>query len=375
MVTIEEISEHAAALHRRSLVIDAHCDVLIPVADGLCHLGERAELPDPSQWTGLPGFAAPRRPTPYQLSDYATWFSCAGQYDVPAFQLGGVTAQTVAIYISDNYLPRPVERAMSLIGALYQEIRANPQTLTLAQTPEDIIRAKRDGKTALLLAFEGAEPLGNDLRLLDAYHAMGLRMLSLTHSRRNLWADGTQMGTKTGGLTVQGRALVQRLNELGIIVDLAHLNDVGFWEVLDLTCTPPIISHTSLLNEYAGYRAPLLEENAKHKKSKLRALADLGGVIGILFWNQANVERIADDILLAIEFAGDAHVGLGSDLFSRERAPSELSDMSGLPRLTEALLRRGLDDEAILNVLGRNWMRVFEEVLRQSNNGGVDQSR
>lgn len=371
---IEGISEQAAALHSRSLVIDAHCDVLIPVADGLCHLGERAELPDPSEWQGLPGFSAPKRPTPYQLSDYATWFSCAGQYDVPAFQLGGVTAQTVAIYISDNYLSRPVERAMSLIGALYQELRSNPETLLLARAPEDIIRAKQEGKTALLLAFEGAEALGNDLRLLDAYHAMGLRMLSLTHSRRNIWADGTQMGTITGGLTIQGRALVQRLNELGIVLDLAHLNDVGFWEVLDLTRTPPIISHTSLLKEYAGYRAPLLEEDPKHKKSKLRALADLGGVVGILFWNQQNVERIADDIMLAIEYAGDAHVGLGSDLFSRERAPIDMADMSDLPRLTEALLRRGVDDAAIRNVLGGNWLRVFEEVVLQSNGGALDQS-
>lgn len=285
MVAIGEISEQAAALHRRSLIIDAHCDVLIPVADGLCHLGERAELLAPSEWKGLPGFSAPKRPTPYQLSDYATWFSCAGQYDVPAFQRGGAAAQTVAIYISDYYLSRPVERAMSLIGTLYQEIRANARTLMLAKSPEDIIHAKREGKTALLLAFEGAEPLGSDLHLLDAYHAMGLHMLSLTHSRRTIWADGTQMETKTGGLTVQGRELLRRLNELGIMVDLAQLNDVGFWEVLSLTRTPPIISHTSLLIEYAGYRSPLLEEVARQKKSKLRALADLGGGIDILFWN------------------------------------------------------------------------------------------
>ncbi|MFW6069153.1 MAG: dipeptidase [Chloroflexota bacterium] len=359
---MQSISEEAHSLHRRALVFDAHCDILIPVADGLCSLSRRVQLPSPSEWTAPPGFGATKRPTPYELSDYAAWFSCAGQYDVPAFQSGGVTAQTVAVYISEDYLSRPVERAMSLIAALHRELRANSQTLMLARAPDDIDRARQEGKTALLLAFEGAEALGHDLDLLDAYHALGLRMLSLTHSRRNAWAEGTQMNTVTGGLTVRGRQLVHRLNELGIILDLAHLNDTGFWEVLSQTQTPPVISHTSLLKEYEGYRAPLMKVDGAHQKSKLQALADLGGVVGILFWDRPTLEAVVDDIMLALEHAGERHVGLGSDLFSRDRAPADLQDMSALPRLTEALMRRGLSEETILNVLGRNWLRVFEAV-------------
>ena len=353
----------AVALHRRAIVIDGHSDILIPVADGLCHLGKRASIPEPDEWSGLPGFQAATRPTPYQLSDYATWFGCAGQYDVPTFQQGGVTAQVVAIYIADSYLNRPVERALSLISALHREIASNPDQLLLVRTHADIEMAKAAAKTGLILSFEGAEPLGSTLEYLEAYYALGLRLVGLSHSRRNLWADGTQVDTQTGGLTSQGRALVKRLNQLGIVIDLAHLSDNGFWEVLELSTAPPIVSHTSFTQYYHGYRAPWTEPSAATGTSKLRALAAQGGVVGIIFWGQPDIKSVVDDILRALDHAGDDHVGLGSDLFSREQAPAGLADIGALPRLTEALLRRGLRDDSVLKILGQNWLRVFREVI------------
>jgi membrane dipeptidase len=356
-------SAEASALHQAAIVVDAHCDILIPITDGICRLGERAQIPRPEEWRGLPGFRADQRPTPYQHSDYAWWFTCAGQYDIPSFKAGGVTAQVTAAYISDKYLSRPVERALAMIAALHREIAANPHDLLLIEKTDDILLAKREGKTGLLLAFEGAEPLGPDLKLLEAYHALGLRMVGLTHSRRNLWADGTQTDTETGGLTNQGRELIRKLNQLGIIIDLAHLNDLGFWQVLELSATPPILSHTSLIRSDVGYRAPLTAIHPTRNVSKMRALAARGGVAGLIFWNYPSVDAIVDDIMSLIEHAGEDHVGLASDFFSVEAVPPGLEDISGLPRVTEALLARGLSDTVVLKILGNNWLRIFREII------------
>lgn len=358
------MSERSAeTIHEKSIIIDAHSDILIPVADGLCRLSGQQRIPSPTEWLGLPGFHAPVRPTPYQLSDYATWFGCAGQYGIEGFRQARLTAQVVAIYVADPFLNRPVERAMSLISALHREIAVNWQDLSLVRTAADIELAKSSGRTGLILAFEGAEPLGHNLDLLEAYHALGLRIIGLTHSRRNLWADGTQMATVTGGLTQLGRSLVKRVDELGIVIDLAHLNDVGFWEVLELASRPLIVSHTSIVQHYVGYREPWTARSTSKGTAKLKALAEQGGVVGILFWGHSTSDDVADDIFEALSHVGDDHVGLGSDLFSRERSPAELDEIGKLPNLTETLLRRGLSEDTLLKILGLNWLRVFQSVM------------
>jgi membrane dipeptidase len=358
---------NARRLHDQAIILDAHSDILIPIADGICNLAERANVPSPDAWQGLPGFSAANRPTPYRLSDYATWFGCAGQYSNPQFREGGLTALITAVYISDQYLNRPVERAMSLISALHREIAASPNALCLATSTTDILQAKREGKTALVLSFEGAEALGHNLELLNAYYALGLRMVGLTHSRRNIWADGTQMNVRTGGLSSLGRELVKRLNEMRILIDLAHLSDTCFWEVLELSVAPLVVTHTSFRREYPGYRAPWLQVHPEKTTSKLQALATHGGVLGVVFWGQENISSIVDDIAFGLDAVGDRHVGLGSDFYSLDGAPVDLQDISQLPRLTDALLARGYSDETILNLLGNNWMRVFREVIDKPN--------
>src|SRR4029078_7027849 len=97
----------------------------------------------------------------------------------------------------------------------------------------DISQVKWEGQPGGFLTFEGFEPLESDLKLLDLFYDLGLRMASLTHSRRNFFADGTQMEWKTGGLTQPGQAAIRRMNDLGIVIDLAHLNTAGCWDVLE----------------------------------------------------------------------------------------------------------------------------------------------
>ncbi len=359
---MSDFQERARALHQRAIIVDGHSDILNSLADGRLKLSDRPQIPAPKDWTP-PNAGTDQPTTPYQLSPYALWFQCIGQYDLPRFREGGLTTQVMAIFIDETHLSRSLERALDMVAAFHREIDANPDGLLCATTAADIRRAKAENKTALLLSFEGAEPWGRDLNLIDVFYKLGLRMVSLTHSRRNFLADGTQMHIQTGGLTALGRQAVKRMNELGIIIDLAHLNDVGVWEILDLSTAPVIISHTNVRAGSPGYKAGMLEVEPRHGKTKLQAIAATGGLAGVIFWNQADVATIADEIEAIIEHVGDDYVALGSDFYSQELAPVGLEDMSKLPVLTEELARRGHSDSTILKILGENYLRVLEAVF------------
>ncbi|RPJ25806.1 MAG: membrane dipeptidase, partial [Planctomycetaceae bacterium] len=276
---------------------------------------------------------------------------------------GGITAQVTAIFIGQDHLPRPLERALDMVAAFHREIEDNPDTLRLATTADDIRLAKANDKTALLLSLEGVEPLGQNLNLLEVFYRLGLRMVSLTHSRRNAWADGTQLGVQTGGLTYLGRELIHRMNELGIVIDLAHLSDAGVWEVLERSREPVIYSHTTV-GAMPGYKTGLTDLDRQHGTTKLRALADKDGVACVIFVAQPDVKAVVDDIETMINHVGDHHVGLGSDFVSLAHAPKGLEDISKVPAVTEEMVRRGFGDETIRKVLGGNLLRVFEQVLR-----------
>ena len=160
-----------------------------------------------------------------------------------------------AIYLRDNDLERALQRGLEMTWWLHREAADNPQ-FEVITTVADLRRVKAEGKCGGILSFEGFEPLGFDLRFLDLWYRLGLRMASLTHSRRNFFGDGTQRGVQTGGLTDAGKQAVRRMNELGIVVDLGHLNQVGFWEVIELSTQPVVFSHTAPRRYFATEAAP-----------------------------------------------------------------------------------------------------------------------
>jgi membrane dipeptidase len=354
---------HAAAMHKRAIVVDGHSDILSALADGRMRLRDRVQIEPPEMWQGAQYVKMPPNVSPYDPSPYSVWFECMGQYDIPRWREGGVTAQVAAIFISEDHLHRALERALNMVSAFHREIEANPDTLLLATTSDDVRRAKAENKTALILSLEGGEPLGRNLGLLDVFYRLGLRMISLTHSRRNDLADGTQLDIKTGGLTHSGRELIRRMNEMGIVIDLAHLSDTGVWEVLELSNAPIIFSHTTVA-AMPGYKAGITDVDPVRGRSILKALADKGGVACAIFVAQPAVNTIVDDIEAIIQHVGDDHVGLGSDFVSLAHAPVGLEDISKLPAVTEEMVRRNFSDETILKVLGGNLLRVFDEILR-----------
>ena len=361
-MTKDARQNHAQELHHQAIVIDGHSDILSALADHRMRLRDRVVVELPEMWQGADYVTMPPNTTPYEPSPYSFWFECMGQYDIPRFREGGVTAEVMAIFIDQDHLHRPLERALDMAAAFHREIEDNPDTLLFATSAADIRRAKTEDKTALLLSLEGAEPLGHNVTLLDVFYRLGLRMVSLTHSRRNAWADGTQFGVETGGLTYLGRQLIQRMNELGIIIDLAHLSDAGVWEVLELSQAPVIFSHTTVA-AMPGYKTDLTDVDPQRGTTKLKTLAEMGGVACAIFVAQPDVKAIVDDIETMIQHVGDDHVGLGSDFVSLAHVPTDLEDISKLPVVTEEMARRGFSDQTILKVLGGNLLRVFEQVL------------
>lgn len=358
------MTEGVRHLHAQAVVIDGHSDILCPVVDGITSLDAPWPATERERWRAITRHTQPRRQAsvPYEIDSLAAATAPAGQYELPLLEQGGVTAQCVAIHIGDDHLDHALERALEMVAVLNRHVVHLADRCLLARSAADIARAKAEGRVAYVLTMEGAEPIGRRLDLLDVFAALGLRMIGLTHSRRNWLADGTQHQIETGGLTALGKEALKRCEELGIVIDVAHLSDRSFWDLVEVSERPLVCSHTSVLTPMPGYRAPWDEVNPTYGLTKAQAIARTGGVIGAIFWSIPSVDALVTEIKAITELAGPEHVGLGSDLFGFDRAPSDLQHMGELSRLTEAMAARGLAVEAIIGALGANLLRVFEQV-------------
>ena len=367
MRTDEQIAAHAAALHRQAIVIDGHSDILMSVADGKVRLGAVTPIPAPDLWEPPLGFVVEDMGSPGSIDAHSAFFGPAGHYSIPQFLAGGVTAQACAIFLEDHQLERALQRGLEMAWWLHKEAEEN-EAFELITTVADIHRLKRAGKVGGILTFEGFEPLGFDLRFLDIFYKLGLRMAGLTHNRRNFFADGLQGHIKTGGLTALGKQAIQRMNELGIVIDLGHMNQVGFWEILELSADPVVLTHTHARKLFPARAEdsswhPARDVSRGHER--LRALAAKGGVLGIIFYGMKAIDDIVADLEYALALVGPDHVGIGSDYYGVAGAPAGLPTIAFLPNLTEALVRRGHSDENILKFLGGNYLRVFTQVWKE----------
>ena len=364
-----ELEAHTRWLHQQAIVIDGHSDILIPIAEGKMHLGDRVVVPESDTWEPPPGLKHPLQ-VQFGAGPHTVYFGPMGQYDLPRFLDGGITAQVCAIYLDDAKLGWPLRRGLEMVWHLRNAVETCEQ-LELVTTAADLRRVKQEGKCGLILSFEGCEALGAEPRFLDLYYGLGLRIASLTHVRRNLFADGCQAADQQGGLTEAGKQLVRRMNELGIIIDLVHIGEAGYWEILDLTTAPVILSHSTptmfpntdpATNTLLGGRLPRPRLELPRDRRMLEALAENGGVLGIIWALQASLDDVVRDIETALDVMGPDHVGLGSDLYGLELAPHGLEDISKTPALTRRLLERGHSDEVVLKILGANYLGVFEQV-------------
>jgi membrane dipeptidase len=336
--------QHIADLHARAFTIDAHFDLTYEVANRRDR-GDREVI--------------------------------ASEY-LPGFKAGGLDLIVSSIYIHDFFLPEMgLRKALDQIAYLHREMDETPGRFRLCRSIAEAKAARSDDEIALFLSLEGADPLQNDLQLLRIFYELGVRGLGLVWSRRNYVAEGSifnegKVGRK-GGLTAFGVALIEEAEKMGMFIDVSHLNDEGFWDVMDAARKPVIASHSNC-------RA-IVDVPRNLTDDQIRALAKTGGVVGMnaldVFTKQgragAAVDHLVDHVDRIVGIAGVDHVGIGFDLCDtlknhlNVKMPVEHRDVVGgharLGDFTAGLIRRGYADDDILKILGGNFLRVYEAIL------------
>jgi membrane dipeptidase len=324
-------------------------------------------------------------------NDFATAIAArraSGVYDslekywLPRFRDGGVALVVAPIWISSLFVPEgALRRAVQVVDGLLAEIEACKEQVTLVTSFAEIEQAKTQGKVAVLLAFEGAEPLGHDLAALRLFHAVGLRMLSLVWSRRNAFGDGAWENDSRGGLTRLGRQAIKELERLKIVVDVSHASDRTAADILEVATRPLVASHSN---------ARALRSHPRNLPDELlRGIAEKDGVIGVtavpsfISDQPATVERWVDHLEHVIGVAGIDHVGIGADFIQHVNELGATLEVAGwgpdwgeklppfegmlspedLPALTAELCRRGCAEGDIRRIYHENYLRVFKAVL------------
>jgi membrane dipeptidase len=274
---------------------------------------------------------------------------------------GGVTCQTFAIYTGNKpIVPEATLMALKMTDVFYEGIEANDGIVTVTSSDE-IVAAKKVGKTTGLLSIEGAEPLMGDIGLLRVFYRLGVRMLSFAWNFRTPFADGLNARRSESKLPELGVQALEEMDRLGMIFDVSHLTDSNFWDVADVMKGPFIASHSNC-REIADVARNL-------KDDMIVALADHKGVMGLNFGagfvhrENATVATLVDHVDRIVEVAGIDYVGLGSDFDGVGRLPEGINDVSDLPNITRELVKREYSDEDILKFLGGNHLRGFREVI------------
>ena len=241
-------------------------------------------------------------------------------------------------------------------------------SLEICRSAQDIRRAFSTGKIAAIFHIEGAEAIDPDLHMLEVLHTAGLRSVGPVWSRSTIFGNGVpfrypsspDIGT---GLTEKGVALIKRCNELNIMIDLSHLNEAGFWDVVRNSNAPLVATHS---NAHA-----ITEHSRNLTDNQLRAIADSDGMVGLNFaaaflrkdgkmLSNVPLSQMLKHIDHLINIVGEDRVGLGSD-YDGAVVPEELSDVSALPKLRQEMKEHGYGEILIKKLCHLNWLRVLEK--------------
>jgi len=285
----------------------------------------------------------------------------AGHVDIPRMREGGMGAQffgLVSLPVSKRMrgLARTIHEQ---IDALEENIARQPGAIRLVRTAHEVEEARAAGAVGALLGIEGAHALEGDLDKLDAFARRGVRYLGLLHFSANeggfpAYGRGRR---DSEGLTRWGARLVERCESLGVIVDLAHINRRGFLDVCAMATKPPIVSHTGVLGAFEHWR--------NIDDAQLRAVADRGGCVGVIFCPRYlgadGLDAVVAHMKHILDVVGEDTPALGSDWDGFIVPTRGLADPRGLPLLTDALLRAGISDRVVGKILRGNVMRVLAE--------------
>ncbi len=384
-VTGDDISARAKKLHFSCIVVDTHDDTTQRFLDGKFDIGER---------------------------------SSSGSIDIPRMKEGGLGAIFFSIWIPSKVTgPEAVSRAMTQIDAVREQVRKHPKDMVLATTAAEVREARKQGKIAALMGVEGGHMINSSLAVLRSYAALGVRYMTLTHSGNDEWADSSTDKAVHNGLTDFGKDVVREMNRLGVIVDISHVSDKTFYDALEASKAPLFASHSSCraicdaprnmtdqmmkdlaakggvvqINYHVGFLSQEFRDAEKADPEINRAISTEvtkrcgenegcqlieGDRITREYVEQgklprADFSKIIEHIDHAVKVTGVDHVGLGSD-FDGANMPYGMEDATKLPKITEALLKKGYSEGDVKKILGENTLRVMTDVERVSRelNGG-----
>jgi membrane dipeptidase len=388
----DDIAKRARALHASALVMDAHIDTTLRMTR--------------EDWD----FTREHKAMAPGTSSHPESQSQLGHVDLPRIRKGELDALFFGIVVRHPadvpaqgpiVGPRAVNDALVQMAAVHKLADDLPDDVIFCTKADEVRKAHRDGKIAALLGVEGGHMINNSLPILREFSRLGVRYMTLTHFFNTDWADSSGEAPKHNGLTDLGRQVVREMNRLGMIVDISHVSDKTFRDALDLSTAPMIASHSSA-RAIAGHVRNMSDD-------MIKALAAKAGVIAINYhvpyldqarndyqtkiqplWNrllekypgeeqemkrQAEVARefgpapavswqkIVDHIDHVVRLAGADHVALGSD-FDGAAMPEGMEDVTRLPRITEALLRKGYSEADVRKILGENLLRVMAQAER-----------
>jgi len=370
----DSVSDRARSLHFSSIVLDTHDDTTQRFFTKDFDIGKRN-----------PG----------------------GHIDIPRMREGGMNAIFFSIWIDGRIMgPPAVQKALDQIDAVHENVRKYSKELVFCRTAAEVRDARKQGKIAALMGVEGGHMIGNDIRVLRMFGDLGVRYMTLSHFYNDEWADSSTDKPAHNGLTDFGKDIVRGMNRQGIMVDISHVSDKTFYDALEVSKAPLIASHSScraLCNHprdmsddmikalaakggviQINYEKSFIDQAYKDASEKLSGgvvamfdqlkkecgddqecfgrkmaeqekLATAEGKLPHVSW-----ERIVDHIDHVVKLVGPEHAGLGSD-FDGASMPEGMEDCSKLPKITEALLRKGYKEDDIRKILGGNTLRVMEQ--------------
>lgn len=374
---MQEASNDALSIHHQAIAIDMHADTAQRLLD------EHVDLEQ-------------------QLSD--------GHFDAVRARAGGLDAQFFSIWVEPQLFggggPLAVRRADDQIKAVRALAEQHPEIWSFATSAEDVRRAASDKKIAALLGLEGGYAIDERLENVERYYKLGVRYMSPAWSVSTSWAgsSGDDVGAARG-LNQFGKEVIREMNRLGMMIDVSHVSDKTFWDIVN-TSTKPVVATHSACRAIADVPRNLTDD-------MIRALAKTGGVINVIFypehlepgWSQkkkqvdaeilslvqrasaaepgdavhkklardrvrqqeyarrlppVTVARIVDHIDHIVKLVGVDHVGIGSDFDGVQAATADLATVADLPNLTIELLHRGYSSADVAKILGGNMLRVME---------------
>jgi membrane dipeptidase len=279
------------------------------------------------------------------------------QVDLPRLMEAGVNISFFAVDVT-RAIKNHLRYALDAFGFLEKELEASQVEVPLITTGKELSETARKRGLGIILAIENSDAAEGSLNVLRMLFKLGVRSIGLTHNPRSLAADGVGESRTGGGLTTFGVQLVEEMNKLGMVVDLAHISEKGFWDAIDVSKRPVIVSHGNC-KSLCCHRRNLTDD-------QIRGIADKRGVIGVTFVpgfvdeKKPTVSRLIDHIDHIVELAGVDHVGIGSDF---DGGGTLLKDVTELPKITQGLLDRGYSRSDVERILGGNFLRVLSEVL------------